>query len=117
MTFTRALIWTLILCALMLISGHYTGKMSLSIDYCILSIGILIASVPFKMAIAIFRGDPALWERNRQIIRMLKRQGGSYPDLEREGLIQTGVVFNRRQNRFEISSRLSGKAIWQALRL
>ena len=117
MTFTRAFVWTLILCALMLLSGHYTGKMSLSIDYCILSIGILIASVPLKIAISIFRGDPVLWERNRQIISVLKKQGGSYPDLEREGLIQTGMVFNRRQNRFEITSRLSGKAIWQALRL
>lgn len=117
MTFMRALVWTLIICALMLVSGHYTGKMSLSIDYCVLSIGILIASVPFKVAIAIFRADPVLWERNRQIISMLKKKGGSYPDLEREGLIQTGVVFNSRENRFEIRSRLSPKAVWQALRL
>ena len=90
--------------------------MSLSIDYCILSIGILVASIPLKMAIAILRADPALFERNRQIILMLKRQGGSYPDLEREGLIETGAVFNREKNRFEITSRLSSKALWQAFR-
>lgn len=80
-------------------------------------VGILIALGFLKMAVTIYRADPSLWERNRQIISMLKKKGGSYPDLEREGLIQTGVVFNSRENRFEIRSRLSPKAVWQALRL
>jgi hypothetical protein len=106
--------------AFMLFWGYVRGDMPLSRSYIILMTGLFISAFFFRLAVMVYRADPSTWERNRSIAQAIRRNRRGDPmdffGVERDGLVTSRPVFNRRQNRIESLPRLSDRAVYDLWR-
>jgi hypothetical protein len=94
--------------------------MSLTASYLILAVGIAIAAIFLKLAVRLIRADAVESRKSAARVRTfadaLLGRALIRDDLLPDARVQGGIVYNEKENRIEVSGRLSSESLGRVFR-